>query len=387
MPARNQTKFQEEMGQSAGFIQSASSGQSLGGGYCAGVCLDWARRVLLSPQTRSQSFLNYGYDAMKEGRGTKDGRTLQASQERSFASVGRMGQAWVAHNAPDFWARKPGETSDEVSRATWDTKAAGLAAQHQKGKAFTNMVLLGSKSSVYNNGLAWMTDLMDSGLRPGAVSKVGFGRVGSGGHAVAVWQRKATRNDPDSFYFFDPNYGVFSCNEVGVKAMFKILFYRTLNDTPRYERCASHNAQRMNYLIFGPPNVVGAGVVPSMSAPVHSAPPRTSAPVTQPASANAYSPAAHSLPTSPGRSSAAVTTPEPAVSPLKALLMKELSETARHVATFGTHPKVAGGYVKISHKLKTDFEADPPTSSPVIVRHSHEHAMAKRHMEQVIAML
>jgi hypothetical protein len=68
---------------------------------------------------------------------------------------------------------------------------------------------------------------------------------------VAVWQRKDSVHDPDSFYLFDPNFGVFSYSKEGLQKAFEMLFSMADGNTPRYASDASADAQEMDYVIFG----------------------------------------------------------------------------------------------------------------------------------------
>src|SRR5262245_26118870 len=88
----HQTTFRTDVGRrvSPTPIHTEVNHKSLGSGYCAGVCLDWARKVLLSRQSRDASALTYGYDKMLDGKSTKAGRTLQQSKDRAYSTVGRM---------------------------------------------------------------------------------------------------------------------------------------------------------------------------------------------------------------------------------------------------------------------------------------------------------
>jgi len=70
------------------FRTSASAaGKDLTGGYCAGVALDWCRRVLLSRADRDPKFLNYG----KEGYGDAGPK----GQSRQDATTVRMANAYA----------------------------------------------------------------------------------------------------------------------------------------------------------------------------------------------------------------------------------------------------------------------------------------------------
>jgi hypothetical protein len=444
----NQSSFREDVGkritQEGTFVKSSVGGKSLGNGYCAGVCLDWARRVLLSTKALDERRLTYGYSTIKGGQGTK-GRTLQQSQDRAFQTVGRMGQAWVQTGNMN-WSAPSGSSVFTVGDTEWSSKAATLdnafdsaRGEDSRGlsnKRFSSLVLLGSKSSTYGSAGAWMGALLSSGVKAGGVTNVGFRRVGQSGHRVAIWQRKTAKTDTDSFYFFDPNFGVFSYNQDGLQTALQILFWRDSDDTPYYEECASSNAQEMSYLIFGPPNVVNAlpssapvvtstpsvtssgptnssptsPSIPSTSVvnstpPITSSGPTNSSPtppsipptsvgtstpsVTSSGSTNAYGSPPMSLP-NPGVMTTSVSTPNSQTGPstssgLKGELQKALGDTSKQMPTFAGQ-NVQGGYVKITYKLSNEIKKANLTTSQVVLYDGKGYAIAKSHLEQLIGM-
>lgn len=277
----NQTTFRKDIGQrttdKGTFIQSGIGGKPLGDGYCAGVCLDWARRTLLSPSTRAANFINYGYEDMAAGKGTKAGRDLTQSKDRAYQTVGRMAGAWHASGDMD-WNAPSGSTTYAVKPETWASTAKTMdsrfeadrktekrvkADQPFSKRPFSSLTLLGSRSFVYASAGQWMGALLAHGLKPGAVSKLGFRRSGASGHAVAVWQRKTSLTDPDAFYFFDPNYGVFSYTKEQLQDALQILFWMDNEDTPNYDTCSSATAQEMDWLTFGPIHLVSATTKPA----------------------------------------------------------------------------------------------------------------------------
>jgi hypothetical protein len=77
---------------------------------------------------------------------------------------------------------------------------------------------------------------------------------------VAIWQRRNSKEANDSFYFFDPNYGVYSykflSGKPGLKSALQYLFFRDKDDTPKYANCTSAQNQEMSYMRFGPPKLV-----------------------------------------------------------------------------------------------------------------------------------
>jgi hypothetical protein len=75
----NQGEFRQSTG---GEVWSSFNGKDLSNGYCAGVALDWIRRVLLGGRD------SYDKNANKA-------RTEQQQQSRTMDSVERMGRAWA----------------------------------------------------------------------------------------------------------------------------------------------------------------------------------------------------------------------------------------------------------------------------------------------------
>jgi hypothetical protein len=191
----NQGKFRKDVGMKSGTIHETSSRRtkclSLGGGYCAGVCLDWARRVLLSGPNRDQAFLNYNNDKILKLKGFgAEGRTRSQLQDRAFQNVGRMADAYAIHGRFDW--QSDGQGAKHLPAEQWKQEAGNLdqffdkdrddasRKQHSR-KRFSALVLLHSKRSVYSSPGQWMAQLLSDGLRSGAVSKVAFRQVGQAG--------------------------------------------------------------------------------------------------------------------------------------------------------------------------------------------------------------
>lgn len=347
-------------------IQSKSGGKELGGGYCAGVVLDWARRVLLSAPTRDEGFLTYGYSTMQSGKGTGT-RDLAQSKERAFQTVGRMAGAWSASNEMT-WSAPSGATDYKVKDETWAGTAKALDsafdadrkenARKLSGKKFSSLVILDSRMT--NCTADEWVGMLPGSLRPGAVTKFGFGKPGLSGHAVAVWQRKEKTIERDSFYFFDPNFGVYAYDLAGFTEALKILFWRRNlpPHVPYYATCAHTKNQDFSYVIFGPPNVIGG--VSTVHVPSHT----TSAPLLP---ANGYGVGSHGLAPPGLKGPQPVTHPiaSPAASGLKLDLQKLLADTSKHIPeaeAFGSHGRFTNGWVKVPFTLKGRIEKDAKVS-------------------------
>jgi hypothetical protein len=175
---------------------------------------------------------------------------------------------------------------------------------------------------------------------------------------VAVWQRKEKTIDRDSFYFFDPNFGVYSYDLGGFTEAIKILFWRRNlpPHVPYYATCAHSKAMDFSYVIFGPPNVIGgASLVGSPSV--------SPAKPTAPLASNGYGLGSHSLspPGLKGPLPVSHPTPSPAASGLKLELQKLLADTSKHIPeseAFGPHGCFKNGWVKLPFSMKGRIEKD-----------------------------
>jgi hypothetical protein len=247
------------------FTQAGVGGRSLGDGYCAGVCLDWVRRVLLSTADRDASFLNYGYTQLKAGEG-HHGHTADDTSERSYQSVGRMGQAWYMRNDV-HWTGFEGDEDYTVNAEEFRTMVRSMdnffdrsrreVGRETTDKHFSDLVVLASNRRVHPDARSWMMS-WPGACRPGACIQMNFSPSGGSGHAVVAWQRLANHEAAGAFYFFDPNFGVFSYNRRSLALALRYLFSRERDHTPYYASCSSINAQVFSYVVYGPPNLVQA---------------------------------------------------------------------------------------------------------------------------------
>lgn len=242
---------------------------SLEGGYCNGVLLDWVRRVLLSEANRDQgqAYLTFHSGALTEGKGAGK-RTHKELQGRASQIVQRMGQAWY-HSGDMNWVGEEGKPTS-ISPEEWKKTVSAIdqefekqrkeAARKESRKHFGRLVLVESRKTTYPDANQWMGTLLNVAFRPGHCTCVGFNVIGQAGHSVAIWQRRTSKEANDSFYFFDPNYGVYACNILpgkrGLKTALQYLFWKDAKDTPKYANCASAKDQVMSYMIFGPPRLV-----------------------------------------------------------------------------------------------------------------------------------
>ena len=177
----NQTRFNKTP-QNQDRVDSAL-GQSLDGGYCAGVVTDWARRVLLSSPNRDQASLAYKYEGA--GADAKATRTVQ-----------RMGTAYADEVTALPWSSPIGGDTATVRETNWQAHTERVGHLHPKTKRpFQNLQALDSKQAVYDTPDRWVAALVggttaSSPIRTGCVAKLGFSDPGEIGHAVAVWRRR-----------------------------------------------------------------------------------------------------------------------------------------------------------------------------------------------------
>jgi hypothetical protein len=133
---------------------------------------------------------------------------------------------------------------------------AGAKIEPSK-KDFGRLELKASRKTTYQNASQWMGTLMlGSIFLPGCCTCVGFSE-GNSAHSVAIWRRRESQDANDPFYFFDPNYGVYSYKKLWLKKALQYLFWKDAVDTPKYPNCTRAADQMMSYLTFGPPNLVG----------------------------------------------------------------------------------------------------------------------------------
>lgn len=260
----NQSTFRTKLASTViEVIPTVSGDKSLAGGYCNGVLLDWVRRVLLSQAKQNQAFLTFHSDALKEGKNTVR-RTHKELQGSASQTVQRMGQAWW-HSGDMNWVGEEGKPTsirpEEWKRTVsaideeFDKQRAGAKRESSK-KHFGRLQLEASRKTTYQSAGFWMGALFNA-FRSGHCTCAGFSAEGRGAHSVAIWQRRNVKDANDSFYFFDPNYGVYSFNEDNLQMALQYCFRRDAKNTPKYVNSTTATDQMMSYMTFGPPNLIG----------------------------------------------------------------------------------------------------------------------------------
>lgn len=259
-------------------------GKALDSGFCAGVVTDWLRKILLTTGEKARRleeelYVTYNYAAIERGDakiGEKE-KTLAKAKEDAEKTVMRMGTAFA--KKPSWTQPGSAAASDPwyVKEDSWKSTATTLDSVNLRKKKFSSLELIASKHMVYDGPSYWKGAILGGGTSAGPIdagcgAKLGFRLPGQTGHAVAVWRRKVNTDQSDSYYFFDPNYGVFAFSKTGLGVALQILFWYDDDDTPKYKTCTSKTKTEMDYIIFGPANIVSAVPVqkqqPSVQVPV-----------------------------------------------------------------------------------------------------------------------
>lgn len=285
----------------------------LTGGYCAGVCLDWTRRVLLSASNRDAKYLTYStpkgasetrhrdtlirmavaFEEQNSYRPSKpdvmDKLTALLSQPDSTYNIDGKVVSGVAipgktaeliakfvdltqNNNPFNMRKEPAGVVPRTRVEAWKNLIGGMKdwgqyageldtrLSHSKKKKFGNLsVVASSPQTVYSSPSVWLGELMSDGFRDNCCTIIGCGPPGDTGHAVAVHQIGA------DYRFFDPNYGVFDFSKKSLQCALQHLFWTPYfkndpgldADLPVYRRRDTQSEgrsekewTRMNYTMF-----------------------------------------------------------------------------------------------------------------------------------------
>jgi hypothetical protein len=246
--------------------------ESLDDGYCKGAVTDWLRRILLTTNASKLDdprFVTYSYEAIERKDKEVGKKTLQSAQDRARETVLRMVHAYAEN---PLWAYQSGIGSPmDLEQKDWKASAEKLDKKNERKKRFSQLQLVASKYQVYNKPGLWMGAILGGPTSAGPISEghgalLGFQKPGYEGHSVGVWRRRVNTDQPDSYYFFDPNYGVFAFSSQGLNAALSILFWYDGDIIPKNKDCCSPAATGMRYVVFGPANIVGA--VPIQNQPL-----------------------------------------------------------------------------------------------------------------------
>ncbi len=245
-------------------ISSSIGLRTLGGGYCAGVALDWVRRVLLSAENRDPAYLNYRFEGIVEGKESNlGGHTRQEAKVKGTQTVNRMAKAFAVE--PDNrWLRNKTTQETKLDQGLWDQNMRNIEKSRgpDKNKPFTSISLVASDQTFYKSADQWRAALLGGtgggGVVPtGHAARFDFSPTnGQAGHAVAVWRRRENLTQTDSYYLFDPSLGVFSFSAAGLDSALSVLFAYQGGDVPFNDDSVSPDGATVSYYVFKP--VMGA---------------------------------------------------------------------------------------------------------------------------------
>lgn len=241
-------------------VASSIGLRPLGGGYCAGVALDWVRRVLLSAENRDVAYLNYRFEGIVDGNeGNLGGHTRQEAKASGAQSLNRMAKAYALE--PDNrWLRNKTTQETRLDQGRWDQNMRDLEKSRgpNKNKPFTNISLVASDQTFYKGADQWRAALLGGsgggGVIPtGHAARFDFSPTnGQAGHAVAAWRRRENLAQTDSYYLFDPSLGVFSFSAAGLDSALSILFAYQGADVPFNDDSVSPDGATVSYYVFKP---------------------------------------------------------------------------------------------------------------------------------------
>ena len=239
-------------------VQTSGGLRPMGGGYCAGVALDWVRRVLLSAENRDQAYLNYHYEGIVEGKQSNlGGHTPQDAKARGTKTLNRMAKAYALE--PDNRWQPDKAKKETIVQGLWDQNMQKIEASRGLGKKkpFTDITLTASDRTEYGSADQWRAALLggSSGgglVAPGHAARLDFSPSGGqgAGHAVAVWRRRENTAQTDSYYFFEPGLGVFSFSATGLDSALSILFAYQNGDVPVNDDTVSPEGAVVAFYVF-----------------------------------------------------------------------------------------------------------------------------------------
>ena len=241
-----------------------SIGITANNGYCAGVALEWIRRALLGGSKKHNddpSYLTFGYKELVEKLDATPKNT------KAYGKLQRMLVVWKQQDAYQPNTKRNESAKYDVEK--WPGAALGFdnRSQEFKGKEkdrtrpMTDLKLQSGKE--YKN-ITWekITKVLTKKSfvqHAGNAAKLGFGN-GQRGHAIAIWRRRKGTEMHDAYYFFDPNFGLFSYNLTGLDQAMTALFGWSGVHIPRYEYTVASNPRDSHFRIeiFGPAHCVDA---------------------------------------------------------------------------------------------------------------------------------
>ncbi len=242
-------------------ISSSIGLRTLGGGYCAGVALDWVRRVLLSAENRDAAYLNYNFEGIVDGKESNlAGHTRQDAKARGTQTLNRMAKVYAVE--PDNrWLRNRTTQETTLDPGLWDKNMQAIESSRGPGKKkpFTSITLVASDRTAYEGADQWRAALLGGNTGGGVIPAGHAARLDfspsngqAAGHAVAVWRRRENQTQTDSFYLFDPSLGVFSFAAGGLDSALSVLFAYQNGDVPFNDDSVSPEGAVVAYYVFKP---------------------------------------------------------------------------------------------------------------------------------------
>lgn len=251
-------------------LESKDSNIEAPKGYCAGVTLEWIRRVLLGGRKTegNSSYLTFGYDEIKQQldktpKSTKAYNKLQLMLLAWREQDASQNRSKLAHSTPHSVKHK----KKDWENVTW---ISDFKAEDLRGKPRTRPLSnLDFQDGTEHRNVDWsgIDKLLKEDefvKKAGNAVRLGFGKRVNGhdsGHSVAIWRRRKAPDMHDAYYFFDPNFGLFAYDIEGLgKAMTALFGWPVNGDTPRY-RCTAQTGETFTRAdfgieVFGPANCV-----------------------------------------------------------------------------------------------------------------------------------
>jgi len=265
-------------------------------GFCTGVCVDWARRVLGGgraaftlkearkvSQTNRQATVHLNLKAMNNTRnaivgvrnqlvdvynsqtGQKCQISLQLQQGLlTYITFPVEANRQYERTFVGQWLDLLAEMRDESDRTTSAGWAAfvgimdekhrvnrGNQARGESTRKFSSIKILKSEKAVGGANVKAKIDsmLLLNEFDPGTVLLMGFDLIANGedtGHAVAAYQL-----NNGTYQFLDPNYGIYAYNQGGLRSALYYLFTNHYG-TPIYGEDGDVVTGGADYILFGP---------------------------------------------------------------------------------------------------------------------------------------
>ena len=276
--------------------KSLASGQ-VDNGFCTGVCVDWARRVLgggraaftaksqrVNPQTNRQATIQVNLKSrIKKANDVNEVRNqlvpvynsqlnqdtvlipaqLQTELLKYLTFTVKSDRRYVRSSVGQ-WLTLLSEIRDEYDRTTpvgWTAFAQLMDGAHKQNREqqlrgdsnrkFSSIKILKSENEVNGQNVMGKIDymLLLNEFDPVTVMLMGFDLIHNGtatGHAVAAYQL-----NNGTYQFLDPNYGIFAYAQGGLRTALYYLFTNHFG-TPIYGEDGDVVTGGADYILFGP---------------------------------------------------------------------------------------------------------------------------------------